>query len=231
MLKIYVSTIILLIILSSCNQEGEIKNRYQVISLLYTNLVDSTDNIHSVLPGPPPKTDSSLTKKQLDSIDLAYLKLTQKLISENFKKKKISKKYKIAIYPVLNNKSNLNFELNIEFKEYKNLFDKLNNNNNNNNNSNSKNVDNIDISKIHTNRNDSIFYFNDNLLKKYDKDFHEFDYLINFSNVVFNKNYSRAIIVCSISSSKLASVSSIYFLEKTKNGRWIIEFEKELTIS
>ena len=94
-----------------------------------------------------------------------------------------------------------------------------------------KKIKEIDISKIKTNRKDSIFYFNKNLLTKDSKEFNTFDFLASFSQVIFNENYERAIVVGAVSNSKLSGASIIYFLKKTENGCWIIEYEKGLSMS
>ena len=94
-----------------------------------------------------------------------------------------------------------------------------------------KKIKQIDISKIKTNRKDSIFYFNKNILTKDSKEFNKFDFLVSFSQVIFNKNYERAIVVGAVSNSKLSGASIVYFLIKTENRRWIIEYEKGLSIS
>ena len=94
-----------------------------------------------------------------------------------------------------------------------------------------KDIKNIDISKISTKNNNSLLYFNEDLLIKDSKDFHEFDILISFSNIALNENLNKAIIICSVNMSKLSGVSTMFFLEKTKSGNWIIRFDKELSIS
>lgn len=215
-------TVLFLLIFFSCKKkENEIKNTYQIISLIYTDILNSLDT-PVPLPGPPPKLEGNFSQNYLDSIDLAYLKLTKKLISKSVKKGFKNIRKKIAICPKLNNLNNLNFQFNEKHQKFKILFDNYKS---------TKEIENIDISKIYTNRNDSIIYYRDSLLNKESREFYKFDALISFSRIIFNKNYNNAIIICSLSLSKLASASSIYFLEKTKNDRWIIKYVKELTIS
>ncbi|MGY0427253.1 MAG: hypothetical protein ACWIPI_10580 [Polaribacter sp.] len=116
----------------------------------------------------------------------------------------------------------MNFKISYDFQEFKNLFIKFKS---------IKDAKNIDISKIYTNRNDSIFYFDNKILTKDSREFYKFDVLMNYSRVIFNKNYNKAIIVASASISKLAGSTVLFFLIKTKNGRWIIKYDKSLSIS
>ncbi|MGY0427252.1 MAG: hypothetical protein ACWIPI_10575 [Polaribacter sp.] len=86
--KIYIITFLSFLTFLSCSEkEDEIKNTYQVISLIYTNIMNQVD-IPPPLPPPPPISKGEYSQKQIDSINLAYLKLRQRLISKSIKKKK-----------------------------------------------------------------------------------------------------------------------------------------------
>lgn len=58
----------------------------------------------------------------------------------------------------------------------------------------------------------------------------EIDAYLSFSNVIFNKNYDKAVVIFSIKYSKLNSFTSIVYLKK-EHFFWEIICEKNLTIS
>jgi len=216
--KTYIIILVFLTLLSCKKNNDKIKNNYHIISLIYTNMLNQID----VLPPlpPPPLIEGEYSQKQRDSIDLSYLRLREKLTSENLKKGLLKKEKKIiAISKEFMQIGDTNLKLN---DDDSNLLTKLES---------VKKIKEIDISKIKTNRKDSIFYFNKNLLTKDSKEFNTFDFLVSFSQVIFNENYERAIVVGAVSNSKLSGASIIYFLKKTENGCWIIEYEKGLSMS
>lgn len=217
--KTCISILVFLTLLSCEKNNDKIKNTYHIISLIYTNMLNQID-ISPPLPSPPPMTEVGYSQEQRDSIDLSYLRLRERLISENLKKRLSKKeKKKVAISKEFKKIGDNNLKLN---DDYSKLLTKLES---------VKKIKQIDISKIKTNRKDSIFYFNKNILTKDSKEFNKFDFLVSFSQVIFNKNYERAIVVGAVSNSKLSGASIVYFLIKTENGRWIIEYEKGLSIS
>lgn len=216
--KTYIIILVFLTLLSCKKNNDKIKNNYHIISLIYTNMLDQID----VLPPlpPPPLIKEEYSQEQRDSIDLSYLRLRERLTSENLKKGLLKKEKKIvAISKEFMQIGDTNLKLN---DDYSNLLKKLKS---------IKKINEIDISKIYTVRKDSIFYFNKNSLTKDSKEFNTFDFLVSFSQVIFNKNHKKAIVVGAVSKSKLSGASIIYFLKKTENGRWIIEYEKVLSIS
>lgn len=217
--KTYIIILVFLTLLSCKKNNDKIKNNYHIISLTYTNMLNQID-VLPPLPPPPPLIEGEYSQKQRDSIDLSYLRLREKLTSENLKKGLLKKEKKIiAISKEFMQIGDTNLKLN---DDDSNLLTKLES---------VKKIKEIDISKIKTNRKDSIFYFNKNLLTKDSKEFNTFDFLVSFSQVIFNENYERAIVVGAVSNSKLSGASIIYFLKKTENGCWIIEYEKGLSMS
>lgn len=218
--KTYIIILIFLIFISCKKKSEEIKDTYHIISLIYSNMLDEID-ILPPLPSPPPLLEKKYSREQKDSIDLSYLRLRERLISEKLKKQFYKKEKKlVAISEEFMKFGDNNLKLNDSY--HSNLLVKLKS---------IKKTKEIDISKIHTARKDSIFYFNKDLLIKNSQEFNSFDFLVSFSQVVFSENYKRAIVIGAISKSKLSGVSIIYFLKKTENGRWIIEYEKCLSIS
>ena len=100
-------------------------------------------------------TEVDYSQEQRDSIDLSYLRLRERLISENLKKRLSKKeKKKVAISKEFIKIGDNNLKLN---DDDSNLLKKLES---------VKKIKQIDISKIKTNRKDSIFYFNKNILTK-----------------------------------------------------------------
>ena len=174
------------------------------------------------LPPPPPSLERAYSQEQKDSIDLSYLRLRERLISESFKKRFYKKEKRIVAISKNLGQLNSNYTLDDTFSNYSDLFMKLKS---------IKEPKDIDISNIYTNRYDSIIYFSKKLLTKGSREFYDFDFLVSFSRVIFNKKYNRAIVKGSVSTSKLSGASVLYFLKKTANGRWIIEYEKGLSIS
>ena len=88
----------------------------------------------------------------------------------------------------------------------------------------------LTLIKIRSKRNDSIVPFTKTLLTKGRKEYIKFDYLISFSHVVFNKNYSKSVVIVSGSRSKLAGATILFYLTKVDN-KWKIYDTKTLEIS
>jgi len=205
--------LLLFIILFSCNidNEKEEKNKYQILSLLYDRLAQPTD---PVFPPPPP-----------DSLNYVFTSKDSARINstiEKFIKERDGRRQIVAIYPQLNPYiGGSRKERGKDCSEYDEAINKL---------ISLKDSLKIDIDKIITRRNDSIIYFKKELLDEYSRDFYKFDALISFSRVAFNEDFMKAVVVGSISHSKLAGVSVLYFLEKI-NDTWEVRCTKELSIS
>jgi hypothetical protein len=90
----------------------------------------------------------------------------------------------------------------------------------------SKEKDYLNIKKITQNNNDSLIVYNEDLLNnKIGVEFTKFNVLISFSNIVFNDEYSKAILIGTRSFSGTDSHSLIYYLRK-QNGKWKKAFEE-----
>jgi len=201
---------LLFLTLFSCNFENreDVNNRYEIISLLYEKLAQPID---IMFPPPPPDSlnyiFSSKDSTRIDSI------------IKGIKEKRKKKKFIVAIYPYLNyyKDSKYNdymidcFESNIIKIEKKDSIK-------------------IDINKITKKRNDSVIYFKEELILKGRKDYETFDVLISFSQIEFNKTYTKAMIIGTVSTSRLAGITILYFLEKV-NNKWIIKCQETLSIS
>ncbi len=91
--KTYIIILVFLTLLSCKKNNDKIKNNYHIISLIYTNMLNQID-VLPPLPPPPPLIEGEYSQKQRDSIDLSYLRLREKLTSENLKKRVIKKRKK-----------------------------------------------------------------------------------------------------------------------------------------
>ena len=216
------NTIYLIIIasfISSCGcNEDLTNNTYQIISLLYEEVIEDT-KISPVFPPPLP----SIYKKNksqafLDSINLSRVKYWDKLVLQ--KKKGVKNRKIIAINEHFKN-SKISKHQN-EFKDYLGSFKEDNLD---------KTAIRIDLSRIQTHRTDSIYYFNKNLLTPGVSEFRKFNILLSFSKIVFNVTNNKAVVVCSTNTTKLSGSSIMFFLKKTDNGRWVIVKDKLLSIS
>lgn len=86
-----------------------------------------------------------------------------------------------------------------------------------------KEYDSLDIHKLIRINNDSLIKFHKEILKKERPrpDFYNFDVIVFFSDIIFNKSYSKAIIIGTESFSRTNSHALIIFLEE-KNKKWKI---------
>lgn len=188
--------VVIFIFLFSCKVENvnSNDNTYAVLSILYNRLAVR-------IPTPFPPLKKGITKE--DSLEIV-----QKV--KNHRKNREGRKSIIAIDPYLSSIKNIeinNQELNADFKK---LISKLNS---------FKERKSFDVSRIETNRNDSIIEFNDSLIEKDIKDYLNFDKRINFSRIAFNEDQTLAAVVGTSATSSLAGQSSLYFLKK-ENGQW-----------
>jgi len=196
---------LLLIVFVSCNQKlNHDEDIYEIINLLSKETI--ANNKLFVPPPPNTKANDSLIKYKRKLTPSYYNKL----------------KYTIAVVPYFKNtftSENSSIKCN-EFKElYKFLLT-------------TKNTEKeLLISKIKQ-KGDIIIPFTDDMITKGRKDFVDmgFDIIFQFSNVQFNKDKTKAVIIFSSSTSTLAGSSSLYFLKK-QNGKWFISCTKLLSIS
>lgn len=92
------------------------------------------------------------------------------------------------------------------------------------------NIDSLNIKKFNSVSNDSLIAFEQDLLEPEIMDYIKFDKLLSFSNVFFNKEFDRAVLIASVGTSDLAGSSHLIFLEKI-NGKWKLYQTKLLEIS
>ena len=88
----------------------------------------------------------------------------------------------------------------------------------------------INLENIELYRKDSLVYFKKEFKNNNRKEFLFIDSRIVFSNIEFDKTFSKAIVQVSYNTSKLAGISIIYFLEKV-DKKWQITCEEGLSIS
>jgi len=205
--------VLLIFSLLLCKKRGdnEEEKTYEVITFLYDTMVQP---IEPMFPPPPP---DSLNHEFSSKDSVRIISMIEKIKIE-----RENKKYIIAIHPQLNLVSERYENKNEgECFGYSKMLNKLKS---------FKSTKKIEINRIRTKRNDSIIYFKKDLVIKGHKDYETFDVLVSFSRIAFNENFTKAILRVSVSTSKLAGSSILYFLEKT-NGSWKIKCEEEISIA
>ena len=206
-----IKILLLFVILLSCNIDNrkEEDNRYKIISMLFDKLAQPID---LVFPPPPPDSLNYVFKSK-DSIRIDS-------IIKRVKSERENKKFIVAVHPLFNSYVNGSrkgkdcFGFDETINKLMTVKDSLS----------------VDINKIITKRKDSIIYFKEELILKGKKDYETFDVLISFSHIIFNKTYTKAIITGSVSTSRLAGTTILYFLEKIDN-KWTIKCQETLSIS
>lgn len=88
----------------------------------------------------------------------------------------------------------------------------------------------IDVNKLFISNKDSLLIYGDSLKNKLDEGFHEIDFLLSFSEIMFNDDYDKAVLIVNVKFEKLDSFSTIIYLEK-KHYHWKIVCEEVLNIS
>lgn len=200
---------IFLISMFSCNSYKieEEKNRYLVISVLFNELAKPIEPIF-----PSPYSNKPFTSK--DSVKI------YKMIEES-KEEIRRKKFIVAVDTLFSNTKFNSINLKSVPPEYLHIVNKL---------LAIKSERELTLIKIRSKRNDSIIPFTKTLLTKGRKEYIKFDYLISFSHVVFDKNYSKSVVIVSGSRSKLAGATILFYLMKVDN-KWKIYDAKTLEIS
>lgn len=230
-----VTIILLTLILLGCNkkQNNKVVDTYEVLKVIYDHIITSHLKIVA-LPqppiGPPPygRKISSDSKKRLDSIrkiaELNWsipkdtIKLMKKLIKRNGR-------YIVSIDSILRppyttdiTSKYLKEYLDVGFNEVYTSFTRI------------KDSISIAVSKIPNNEYSYIIpyrsYYNNMPRKGYDK----IDIGLWFTNIAFNQERNKAIIIVGVGMGRLNGFSAIYFLQKRK-GEWFIKGEKGLNIS
>ena len=194
----------IIVLFVSCKEMVNNKHdRYEIINLVSNKAVTSFNKREEFIPKPPDKYVKDTVLKQIKNPFYS----TRKNIT-------------IAIYPFF---TKVNSKTLIHCLKYKDLYNKLVEVKN----SNKK----LDLDKIKL---DSvkIIPFTEKMLIKGRKDFVllGFDILFQFSDIVFNKDSTKAVVIFSHNTSTLSGQSNLYFLEKT-NNRWEIKCIEGLSIS
>ena len=89
---------------------------------------------------------------------------------------------------------------------------------------------NINLTKIKDNKSAVILPYQDFYKETPRKGFDKYDIVMSFSNIIFNKNETKAFIIVGMSFDKLSGFSSLVYLEK-EFGIWKVKCEKGLSIS
>lgn len=215
----------------SCISTKDIReeNKYQIINLIYDNFSNEymTFFVFPARPSVLPDTDIDYRRMLGDE---TYMDSLHKITSSN----KISKNdslLKINIY-IDNNENQQIFAFDLKMEKYHNLKDRGIEKNKTDFEKLykkfvvSKKTDTLNIHNILPKNNDSIIVYRKELLKdKVGVEYEKFNVLISFSNIVFNNDYSKAILIGTRGFSGTNSHSLIYFLEK-QNGKWKKRFEQ-----
>ena len=208
MTRFVVLLLLIVTLLFSCEESNQEEiNKYKIISLLYDKLAEPSNLISE-----PNFTGKPYTKKDTMRMDSLY---------KSIQKKKSKNKYIVAVYPQLVSYTGGPYKYySNKCADYDKIMDKL---------ILLKDSSKIDLAKIVSNRNDSIISFSQNLIVKNSMDFVNFDLLMTFSPIAFDKEYKKAIIVTTKMRSKSSGSTDLYILEK-KNNQWDIECEINLGI-
>lgn len=202
-------------------------NTYEVLTVLFDDLLSSHIKYMVFPPSPPPPL--------LNSEDYTF-NILEKVNSDNEiikdtvnEIKKYIKKYGksiVAIDTVLEppyytkeiNESYIKDCLELGFSDVYTSFENLNDSMH------------IDVSQVTMNEYSYVLpymsYYKDMPRRGFDK----YDVILKFSRISFNNDYTKAIVIMGASFGRLNGFSAIYFLEKS-SGIWRIKCEKGLTIS
>lgn len=206
---------IFLLLFSSCKKmktrNYEEENTYQIIGLLLSDLRGST-----VLPPgfpPPPGEDiyEFTTRDSLRRYKYFYKQTVRKKIiaflPQIYASEKKNKENELqTINKCTNDKALINLFLESE-----------------------KNIK-IDINKVANSKKDSLIYYTEKHKKMLGGGFDEIDVLLSFSDITFNKDYTKALISVEVIFEKLDGISTLIYLEK-KHYHWEIKCKKVLSIS
>ncbi len=193
----------------SCNikkvDKKEDKNTYQIINYI-TKEIKKQSLLHPVFPPSPDK--SSYTYTTRDSLN------KYKYFYEQYTKKKIiAFEENMFVIPKNNSLFINNCKINKILTKKRLSINKEKR---------------IDIDKISFSKKDSLVYFfkKENLRKR----LYDIYFLIGFSRIIFNDNFTEAILIVNVSYERLDSFSILFYLEK-KGGGWEIKCNKRLLIS
>lgn len=206
---------IITFLLFSCKEKQQVgdveENTYQIIGLLLSDLRGSM-----VLPPgfpPPPGEDTYefTTRDSLRRYKYFYKQTVRKKIiaflPQIYASEKRNKENELqTINKCTNDKALINLFLESE--------------------KNSK----IDINKVANSKKDSLIYYTEKQKKMLGGGFDEIDMLLSFSDITFNKDYTKALISVGVIFEKLDGISTLIYLEK-KHYHWEIKCKKVISIS
>lgn len=227
----FIKYLVLFFFVISCsnNEIKKDKNKYEIINIIYRNFSKEQMEFFVFSPKPLSKSSKFDYKRLLNDEDYAdslhksvyslkisksdSLKKIEKYLEKKTNKKIFAFDLKMTKYHNLNKK-----EFNKNLIGFQNLLYKFKN---------SDEVDSLNIDKIFSINNDSLIVFKNELQKGRIFEIKKFDVLVSFSNIIFNEDYSKAILIATRSFNRLDSHSSVYFFRKN-NGKW--EKIKEQTL-
>lgn len=222
--QFYPFLLFLLTICFSCNKNEKIKTKekYKILNLVYHHF--SNDLLDSfVLRQTPRKKVKhidykrfSTDKKYSDSIyNLMYNKDSLAKTRKRLKNNKLLYQKRFVIETKMSRYHNLKEKNHLKIpNDFTNLYKNF---------VAFKEYDSLDIYKLISINNDSLIKFHKQLLEKQlpRPDFYTFDVIVSFSDIIFNKSYSKAIIIGTTTFSRTNSHADIIFLEE-KNKKWKI---------
>lgn len=210
---------IIFLICISCNKKDDKidKDKYQILNLVYRDYSKYQMEFFVFPAKRPPIISNSSYERKSSKLDLLNKKDTLAKIKNYIEKKENQKIF--AFDTIMKRYHNIK---DIKLKEKTVSFDNLYKNF-----VTSEKVDYLDIYKISPQNNDSIIVFKNKLLKRTGVEFQKFNVLVSFSDIAFNEDLSKAIIIGTRSFSRTDSHSSIYFFKK-KNGKWKKTFEQAI---
>lgn len=221
-------TIILLaLILLGCNKKQYNKEAdiYKVLEAINNEFITSRVKANVFQPSPPTYKNQNISWDSINKL----IELDKLIPKDTIKKMdSLIKKYGrflVDIDTILRPPNNLDIKEK-DIKEYLNLgfnqiylsFKKI------------KDSISIDISKIPNNKYSYILPYHRGFYKLYPRKPYSSLFVIFFTNIVFNQEKNKAIIVMKVRKSRKSGFSTMYFLEKRK-GKWFIKHIKELSIS
>jgi PBP1b-binding outer membrane lipoprotein LpoB len=220
-MKLNISIIILVLLFFSCKKDNikssEDKEAYKILSVLFNKICREEMNFYA-FPAPPPTPNISWDSiKKIMEEDKKIEKDTLKIVNTLLKK---NGRLIVAIDSVLKPNWADNIK-NIKYQGYEKLLEQFISN---------KDSLSIDVSRISSNKYAFIIPYRENYKYLPRKGYEKFNISLSFSNIKFNKQNTKAIVIMGAGFGKLNGYSAIFFLEKEKE-KWLIKWEKGLSIS
>lgn len=212
-LYIYLSSLILLILISNCSSKTSFEEEKEIYAILSKLISENTGSKTTMIP-PPLLEDLNDTTTLLAKKRDSFLKMIR---TDSFK----NKKFVIAIVPYLFSISE-NIKIDSLYqKDFSPLAEKL---------ISLKENRPIKIEKIKPTRGNTLINAPEIERLKEDEIWDNFNEIFNCSRISFNSNYTKAIAVIGISKSKHDGYSTLILLEKV-DDEWRIKYNKLLTVS